>query len=302
MHQHAHTLQSSEDQQQTTTYQQKAYKQSQKSGQKTIQAKHKPIQRKAKPPIQAKQQPIQAKQVPIQRMVAVANDKTNEISEFILLSHIDFARQKAGDPTGSISTLDFSAIGKDETLYLVEHGLPGSIGSLKASDVVKLLSNAEKGLPKDYAGQIVISSCFSAETEVPGFDKLSVEESLLSEVRQGLKDAGYENISLVGMQGPSITNYGASQDAQVVKPENVAKDKGTGGKTAQQVQNELVEKHGLKAKMDKQIEENPEMTLTEKAAYAAELSQGFYEEFIQRLSDEGMLKEDAKFTNVSTKD
>ncbi len=230
-----------------------------------------------------------------QRMVAVAHDDANTVTEFILLSHINYAQAKAGGATGEVKNIDFSTIDENETLFIVNHGRPGFVGKMSGSEVLKHLIHPKTGLPKSYRGTIFLSSCFSAETEVPGKPGMTVPQSLQHEILSGLYGKGYKGIDIIAAKGSSITNLEVTPDERpVVDPENVIKTKGVGGETAMNVQDRLKAKKYKSGKttqelLDEWLKLNPTANLAKKAAKAAEISKPFYTEFINNLDRDKML-------------
>jgi Domain of unknown function (DUF4157) len=144
--------------------------------------------------------------------------KIGELQEMLALNaHVDWSLKRAGGPLQDLSSIDLSSLRKSELFYIVEHGGIGAIGSMgiKGKQLGQMLVKGK--LPEDFAGTIMITSCYAGATDA------AHPKSLVEKVADELQKAGRKrSITIKGAIGTTITTHGAVQGAlstgfQVVK-------------------------------------------------------------------------------------
>jgi hypothetical protein len=139
-----------------------------------------------------------------------------DMNDFILHAHIDYALAHVGGTVQFAPTANLSRLDDDGTLYIVEHGGPGSVGKYGRGQTQTLaalagrLTHAATGLPPGFRGKIKITTCYSSAASV------AAPSSAIDTVRAALNAAGRHAIDVIGVPGPSITNVERTSKYQVV--------------------------------------------------------------------------------------
>jgi len=227
-----------------------------------------------------------------QRMAAIAGGKaTFNKKDFTQLSHLDWAVKISGGPIVDLDA-SIAAIGDNNDLHLVQHGSKGAMQyqvndtktwiAIKAGPIASLLI---KFLPNNYTGKIRISSCYSGTPEQKDNDTTSLVGQIKTLI-QSSNRADLADITIVGWDGPTITNI------------NLESDSGTGAETvdankvtrAGQIQDALL--RGKYKQLKKDWEQNvgsDTRSLDILAAAAAKNFEEFYQEFTNECKKEKLL-------------
>ncbi len=227
-----------------------------------------------------------------QRMVAVAGGQnTFNKKDFTQLAHLDWAINISGGPLVDLDG-SIGAVGQTDDLHLVQHGDKGKmVHQIKDTPQWKSIGAAQIAqlfiahLPEDYAGTIRVSSCYSGTLT----DISDKDSSLVGQIKaliQSSKRADLHKVTIVGWNGPTITNI------------NLNSDSGTGAETVDDkyvslagvLQDQLLDGKykALKTQWEQNVGKDARSLDTLAAAAANEFS-AFYQEFTSQCKDNGLL-------------
>jgi len=227
-----------------------------------------------------------------QRMVAVAGGQnTFNKKDFTQLAHLDWAMKISGGPLVDLDG-SIGAVGQAEDLHLVQHGGKGEMVhqikdtpqwiSIGAAEIAQLFI---AHLPANYVGTIRVSSCYSGTLT----DISDKDSSLVGQIKaliQSSQRADLHKVTIVGWNGPTITNI------------NLNSDSGTGAETvndkyvdlAGELQDQLLggKYKALKTRWEQNVGKDVR-SLDVLAAAAANEFSAFYQEFTTQCKDNGLL-------------
>lgn len=140
---------------------------------------------------------------------------TGNPSDYAIMKQVQ--QLKRMDPNLAVAPLndqtDFSKLRLDEAVYLVGHGAAGLLFSINKDDLANWLTDAKRGLPKNFGGEIVLLSCYSGETSFSGL-------SLAAHLAGKLAGHAVKGTKVWGANGYS---YG-TREFQLTKRSSVLED------------------------------------------------------------------------------
>jgi hypothetical protein len=212
--------------------------------------------------------------VPIQRRVAVA--KKDMKPDFVELTSINYAVQRAGGPVELLKDADFSKMTDEQELYLVAHGSPGSAGDYKAAEIVNYLFKGKRALTGPVKA-IRFTSC-NAGAGVTD----DQTDSVVAAITQALTEKDWKGIPVSGARGPSIKTDALGDAFTVIDPKKKS--------DIFKIQDILKEIHQPKERTEREIkkfesEAGRVSTIEERAAIASRESAPFYEKLVEAVTD-----------------
>lgn len=214
---------------------------------------------------------------------SVDKRRMEKVEDLVELVSIDYAIKHRGGrivdlgSTSGASRPDFSRCGSHETLYIIGHGtIGGTVGATTIDDLAAMLTHTEKGLPKGKTIDIVFTSCHV------GRDSRVFPLAGVTKIKNALKAKKYTNVRVQGSKGPSIKSSVTGDEFVVRNPTD--REVGPG------IQRKLFTLLKPKEKLKKWLEtaDGRNAAISEKAEFAAAISQLFYVQYTAELKRRGV--------------
>jgi hypothetical protein len=218
--------------------------------------------------------------------VAASNGKT----AYTLLQHIDWALNIGGGPLFDLGSPAFQDIMHGESLFIVEHGNVGSIGTYNGNQIAAALLDTQTGLPDQWKGIINITSCYAGEGGAQSVAAI-VQETLDNAQRgnEGFSKFDSGSVIVRGHPGTTFTHSTFGEKIFYVEP---GKEKG-----ADKINKYYENQHGLVLvkwiqDMAQKLSGSQDPEIQELAAYTAGITKPIYESMMQDMKNGGIVIED----------